>query len=205
MTDEIQIIEMKSEHAHDVAALHIAGIPTGFISSLGMEFVASLYKAIAKSDSSFGYVALKDNKVVGFASFSTNLNSLYKSVILESGLKFVFILAWKMLSFKTIKKVSETLFYPSRIEKLDLPSAEFLSMVVDHAARGKGLATRFIGTGFEEFKKRGIEKIKIFAAVDIVPINKLYKKLGFELATQMENHGIVSNVYVADVGTQMTI
>jgi len=31
-----------------IAQLHIKAIPTGFISSLGQEFVAALYEAIAK-------------------------------------------------------------------------------------------------------------------------------------------------------------
>ena len=33
----------------DVARLHIQGIPTGFISSLGQKFVTALYESIAES------------------------------------------------------------------------------------------------------------------------------------------------------------
>jgi ribosomal protein S18 acetylase RimI-like enzyme len=191
---------MGPEHAAEVAELHISGIGTGFISSLGSGFTTALYQGIAKSGDGFGFVALKDGKVIGFSSFTTNLGGLYKSVLLRSGLKFMFILAWRMFSFQRIKKVFETLFYPSRIKKLDLPSAEFLSMSISEAGRGKGLATRLMQKGFDECSSRGIDKIKIFAAVDIVGINKMYEKYGFDLACQMENHGVVSNVYVAETG-----
>lgn len=204
MIDGIEIIEMKSEHAAEAAKLHISGIPTGFISSLGIDFVTALYKAISRSDAGFGLVALQDDEVIGFSAFTTNLNALYKSVIFKSGVKFAFLLAWKMLSFRTVKKVFETLFYPRRIKKVNLPSAEFLSMVVAEKGRGKGLATALMQKGFDRCAQLGIEKVKILAAVDIKPINKMYEKYGFDLVGQIENHGVLSNIYVAETGKKGT-
>jgi predicted ATP-grasp superfamily ATP-dependent carboligase/ribosomal protein S18 acetylase RimI-like enzyme len=194
---DVKITVLLPEHARAVAELHIAGIKTGFISSLGMEFVTGLYEAIAKSTYGYGFVALLNNEVVGFASFATHLGGLYKSVILKNGFRFFFQLARKMLSFKNIRNALETLSYPARLKNMNLPAAEFLSMVISEQARRKGLATEFIKTGFAEAAARGIEKLKILAAVDIKPINKLYEKLGFELVGQIDNHGIISNVYVA--------
>jgi ribosomal protein S18 acetylase RimI-like enzyme len=69
-------------------------------------------------------------------------------------------------------------------------------MAVSPEARGHGLATRFVKTGFDECRQRGIKELKILAAISIGPINKMYEKFGFRVATQIENHGIVSNVYV---------
>lgn len=95
-----------------------------------------------------------------------------------------------------MKKVLETLFYPNRIKKLDLPTAEFLFMVIAEEGRGKGLVTKLVQKGFDECAKPEIDKIKILAAVQIGPINKLYEKFGFKVFTQVVNHGVVSNVYV---------
>jgi GNAT superfamily N-acetyltransferase len=196
MSEEVRVVSMKPEHAVDVARLHIEGIHMGFLSSLGIDFVTALYKAIAKSKNSFGYVALKEEKVVGFASFTTDLNRLYKSVVYESGLKFFVLLFRRMFSLAMIRKVFETLFYPSRIKKINLPKAEFLSMAISPDARGHGLATRFVKTGFEECRRRGVKELKILAAEKIIPINKMYEKFGFQVTTKIENHGVVSNVYV---------
>ncbi len=195
--DEVRITTLLPEHARAVAELHISGIKTGFISSLGLDFVTALYEAIAKSTYGYGFVAIMHGRVVGFASFATDLGGLYKSVILKNGLRFIFSLARKMMSPKVARKALETLFYPTRIRNMQLPAAEFLSMVVSADARRKGLATEFIKVGFAEAASRGIEKLKILAAVDIKPINKLYEKLGFELVGQIDNHGVISNVYVA--------
>jgi GNAT superfamily N-acetyltransferase len=194
--NDVKIVKLLPEHANEVAKLHVSGICTGFISSLGTDFVTFLYEAIAESESGFGFVALMDNRVVGFSSFTTDVNALYKSVIFRNGVKFVLALSKKIFSWNTAKAVFETLFYPKRVKKMNLPSAEFLSMVVTEEARGKGLATTLMRRGFHECAKNGIEKIKILAAVHIKPINKLYEKNGFDLVAQIKNHGILSNIYV---------
>jgi len=198
MTKDIAIREITVQDAPMVAALHIKGIKTGFISSLGIDFVTALYEAIAKNKSSFGFVAEENDKVLGFIAFTTNLNKLYKSVITKSGIKFALLLVAKIFSLKTIKKVFETLFYPNRIKKLDLPSAELLSIVIDKEQREKGLATGLVQKGLAKCARRGIEKVKVLVAADNQSANKLYKKYGFELVAQIENHGILSNIYVAE-------
>ncbi len=192
--------ELKNKHSQEVAKLHIEGISTGFISSLGHDFVTVLYGAIAESKLAFGFVAEEENSVLGFVAFTTNLSKLYKSVILKKGLRFTFLLAGKMFSLKQMKKVFETLFYPGRIKKMNLPSAELLSIVVAEEGRGKGLATTLMQKGLAECARRGIEKVKVLVGADNEPANKLYLKCGFELVGQIDNHGILSNIYVAETG-----
>ncbi|MGA2173005.1 MAG: GNAT family N-acetyltransferase [Sedimentisphaerales bacterium] len=196
-SDDVRITVLLPEHARAVAELHISGIKTGFISSLGTEFVTALYEAIAKSTYGYGFVAVRAGKVVGFAAFATDLGGLYKSVILKNGLRFIFPLARKMLSPDAVRKALETLFYPARIKRMELPSAELLSIVIAEQARNKGLATTLIKMGFTEAARRGIQKLKIMSALDLKPSNKLYEKLGFECVGQIANHGVLSNVYVA--------
>lgn len=191
------IADIKPEHAQDIAALHIQGITTGFISSLGIDFVTALYEAIAESNSSFGFVAKENDSVLGFVAFTTNINKLYKSTIMRKGWRFVLLLAGKMFSLKRIKKTLETLFYPRRIKKMNLPDAELLSIVIAPEERGKGLATQLTQKGFAECARRGVEKVKVLVGADNKPANNLYLKCGFELVGQIDSHGIVSNIYVA--------
>ncbi len=187
-----------------VAALHVSGISTGFISSLGIDFVTALYEAIAKNKSSFGFVAEENDKVLGFVAFTTNINKLYKSVILKKGWRFALLLAGKMFSLKRIKKVFETLFYPSRIKKMNLPSAELLSIVVADESQRKGLGLQLLQKGLAGCAKRGIDKVKVLVGADNKPANELYQKCGFEFVGQINNHGILSNIYVADTAKQYT-
>lgn len=195
MTKEITFEVMSVEKAADIARLHIEGIKTGFISSLGIDFVTALYEAIAESDYGFGFVAEDDGKVLGFVAFTTNINKLYKSVILSEGFHFAFLLAGKMLSFKTLKKMFQTLFYPAKTKKMKLPSTEFLSMAIAKDARRKGLATTLMRKGFAECARRGIERVQMLVGADNEAANKLYQKCDFNLVGQTESHGVKSNIY----------
>ncbi len=192
----MQIKPLTSDFAKDAAALHIQGISTGFISSLGIDFVTALYEAIGESESSFGFAAEENGRVLGFVAFTTNINKLYKSVVLKKGWRFVLLLAGNMFSLKRIKKVFETLVYPTRIKKMNLPSAELLSIVVADESQGKGLGGQLLQKGLAECAKRGIEKVKVLVGADNKPANKLYLKRGFELVEQIDSHGVVSNIYV---------
>ena len=183
-------------HAGQVAALHIQCISTGFISSMGIDFVTSLYDAIVKSKSSLGVVAVRNEKVIGFVAFTTNLNKLYKSIIRRKGLKFALLLAGNVLSLRRIKKIFETLFYPTRIKKMNLPSAELLSIAVAPEERRKGLAGQLIEKGLRLYRKTGVDKVKVLIGADNKAGNKLYLKSGFELIGQIVNHGVLSNIYV---------
>jgi ribosomal protein S18 acetylase RimI-like enzyme len=198
---QVEFKDLQPAHAEQIAELHIESISTGFISSLGIDFVTFLYQAIARSKSSFGFVAEKDGKVLGFVAFTTNLNKLYKSVILKKGLLFTLLLAGRMVSFERVKRAFETLFYPGRIKKMNLPAAELLSIAVTRQERGKGLASQLIKKGFQHCQKEGIDKVKVLIAADNKPGNKLYLKFGFELVGQIVNHGVVSNIYVAQTNS----
>jgi ribosomal protein S18 acetylase RimI-like enzyme len=196
------IHSLQSKYAGKCAVLHIQGIPTGFISSLGQEFVAALYEVIAEDKNSFGFVAIEDEKVLGFVAFSTNLPKLYKYVILKKGFKLSFIIAKKMMSVQTIKKIWANLFYPQKMKEMDLPDAELLSIAIAPDGRGRGIAKQLVDAGFEECRKRHIEKVKVLVAADNEAANKLYKKCGFELNTQINSHGVRSNIYVRDLARE---
>ena len=42
------IVEMKTGYAPEIAKLHIWGVSTAFISSVGIDFIAALYGSVAQ-------------------------------------------------------------------------------------------------------------------------------------------------------------
>jgi ribosomal protein S18 acetylase RimI-like enzyme len=196
--NEARIGILRLEHVRQVAELHISGIHTGFISSLGLEFVTALYESIVSSKFSFGLVAEKDDRVTGFIVFTTDINKLYMSLILKRGLSFLLLLAGKLFSLSRLRRIFETMFYPNRISRVNAPNAELLSLVVATEERGKGLSLVLTCKELAECKRRGIDKVKVLVGAQNQPANNLYRKCGFELLEQIDNHGVLSNVYVVD-------
>ena len=197
-TSKLRYDVLSAKHARQIAQLHIEGINRGFISSLGIDFVTALYEAIAEDDSCFGIVS-EHEEVLGFVAFATDINKLYKSIIRKKGLRFALLLATKMISFKRIKRVFETLFYPSKVkdDAMNLPNAELLSIVVAPKARRSKQATQLIQKGFDHCHNHGINRVKVMVAADNGAANKLYQQCGFELAKEIDSHGVPSNIYTA--------
>jgi ribosomal protein S18 acetylase RimI-like enzyme len=188
----------------DVARLHIEGIPTGFISSLGLGFVTAMYEAIAEDKNSFGFVAAEEDKIVGFVAFTTNLSTLYEQVIFHKGFKFAFVIVPKLVSLRAMKKVWQNLFYPSKMKKMELPDAELLSIAVSPEGRGKGFARQLIEAGLEECRNRGMDRVKVLVAEFNEPANTLYQKCGFVRVCQVDSHGVLSNIYVIALKNENT-
>lgn len=190
------VSRLEKKHAAQTARLHIEGISGGFISSLGLDFVTALYEAMAESKSSFGLVACEGEEVVGYVAFTENINSLYKSIVLKKGFRFAFLLGSRLFSWTRLKRIWETLVYPSRIQADDLPPAELLSIAVSPQARGKGIASQLIEAGIAECRTRGIDRVKVLVGAELAAANRLYVKCGFEKAGELMNHGALSNIYL---------
>lgn len=199
MTMLIRTAEIEDVPA--IASLHVKGIATGFISSLGEEFVQALYKAVLADKTSCTLVAQDDSGVKGFVAFTQNLNKLYRSIILKSGFRFAVILAGKLFSIKKIKRVFGTLLYPSHTGKLNLPKAELLAIAIAPEGRRSGIATRLVIAGLQACAARSIDEVKVMVAENNTPANRLYQKCGFKPLCKIDSHGTPSNIYVAQILT----
>ncbi len=57
----------------DIARLHAEYIKTGFLSSLGKDFLGLLYESVVSSNHAFCIVAKDGDKVIGFISGTTDI------------------------------------------------------------------------------------------------------------------------------------
>jgi ribosomal protein S18 acetylase RimI-like enzyme len=193
------IIEsMAPEHVKAVARLHCQGISSGFISSLGERFGTILYESMAQSEEGFGYVMTHGGRVAGFAAFSSNLGRLYRNILLRRGVRLTSLIAGRLLRWDQVVRVWQTLRYPQRMETLDLPEAELVSIAVAPGMRRLGLAKLLIQRGLAEGRKRGIEKIKVMVGASNEPANRMYQQCGFNWVAQIDSHGTPSNIYMIE-------
>lgn len=196
----IQIIPMKSEHVSQVAQLHIQNIKEGFISSLGHKFVCCLYQAIVESYRAFGFVAVRDGKVLGFITCAENTDAVSKLVLRRNLFKLLWAYLPKMLRLKNIKNSLESLLCPAHRGN-DLPSADLLAIVVAQEARGLGLGKRLVEASCSEFRKRGVETFKTMVD-ELFSANDFYKHIGFKHVGKYRHHGDMHNTYVLEIKKQ---
>jgi len=186
-------------HARAVAELHRTGIRTGFLSSLGSMFLRQLYAAIPSCPAGFGRVWQEPGgEVLGFIACAESTGRLYKQGLWRRGVRMALPLIRFAVRPSVIKRIWQTLRYPSQVGD-DLPPAEVLSIVVSEAARGKGVGKALVCSAFDELARRGMDAVKVAVWAENDPGNRFYQSCGFALALTREHHGLPMNIYVAPI------
>ena len=175
-----------------MARLHATEIAEGFLPTLGVRFLGLLYRRVARSPSSFAFVADDGAAVVGFAAGTESLRALYRSFLLRDGAAVVLAAGPRIA--RSWRRVMETLRYPSR-EGADLPPAELIAIAVGREARGRGLGHELVDAVTAEFSRRGVTTARVVTGADNDAALRLYRACGFRTAATLHVHrGTASEV-----------
>lgn len=195
----MNVEKAKDFEIENVACLHREYIKSGFLSSLGLPFLALMYRSMSNSDNAFCVVAKDNNLIIGFASGAISVGAFYKDFLRRNFIKVSMILLPKIFNIRFVKKIFETLFYPARKEQ-NLPKTELLSIVVDENYRGKGIAQKLFVKLEDEFRSRNIKQFKVVVGSKLIAACKFYEKIGGVFCTEVEVHkGEKSRVYVWEI------
>lgn len=183
-----------------VAALHAGNIDQGFLATLGVPFLALMYRAIDEAVDSVLLTEERDGRVVGFVSGSLGMGPIYRRM-----LRRPYALAWvlwpSLLRPARVRRIFDILRYGKQNDdSVALPEAELLSIVVDPAARGSGVAERLYRRLEDHFRERGIPAFRITVGDALAPAHRFYLRVGAVPAGRIEVHaGEGSVVYVQRV------
>jgi GNAT superfamily N-acetyltransferase len=184
-----------------IAILHKKGIPTGFLSSLDIGLLESLYSYMIIKE--IVIVARDVEIVAGFVSGTLNLKRLYFKFIAGN----FFVIASRMLTLSLTTtfflKVIETLKIPFRkpsgkTEIEDMP--ELLSIVIDENYRGKGVGGYLVKQLETKLKTAGYKKYRVVVGDRLKAARKFYGTLGFiEHETDEMHKGEISHILIKEI------
>ncbi len=182
-----------------VAELHVANLDQGFLATLGVEFLALMYRAIDEGEDSVLLVAEQDGRIVGFVSGAMGMRAVYRRMLRRWPR-----LAWTLLPSafrpKRVWRILEILRYGGGSEDPRLPRAELLSIAVDAHHRGRQHAELLYRRLSEHFRDRGIPAFRIVVGAALAPAHKFYGRMGARVVAQVEVHrGASSTVYVQEL------
>ena len=161
-----------------IAHLHEQNIESGFLSSLGGQFLKMVYFSIQEKGVLIGL--RRDKVIIGFISGVENLSAVYAEFVRKNFLKAIFYILPKVFSFKITKKLFDLVVYPfkKKTDKMKLPNAELLSIVVGAGYRGAGLADLLYKELVKDFKSQNIKDFKIIVGGNLIAAQKFYEKMG---------------------------
>jgi GNAT superfamily N-acetyltransferase len=180
-----------------LARLHATEIQGGFLTSLGLPVLERLYRAISRSPHAFLLVADDGGGIMAFLCASTNTSRVYRHVLLTAWPTLLPVLARKLLRWSTVRRCWETLRYPGEASGPDLPGAEILNFCVEGSRQGQGIGRALFTAMQEEYRRRGIRRIRIVTGAGQESAIRFYDKMGAKLVGRLQVHANVeSRMYV---------
>lgn len=188
---DIIIRKANLSEARDIAKIHVDSIPSGFLSTLGEEFLSKIYENSIKK--AFTIVAIekirKKEKIIGFVSGTENFSKLKMNLMKNYNLKIILILLIKIINNpRTLIKIIETFFRKeSKSKKINL-NPELTAIAVSSNYRNKGIGKSLFMSLCKEFKENNILKFKMIVGENLKGSVNFYKSLGAKPVRKIEIH-----------------
>lgn len=185
----------------DVAKLHIDSIKTGFLPSLGVKFLALMYRCIDEENFSTLILKYKDYKLIGFVSGTLGTSSLFKAILHHPiDLMLALIpLIFNVKIIKIIKKMINILRHMSGSKRNKYPKAELLTICVQRDYRRQGIAIDLYQKLSLYFKSSSISEFIIIVGQSL-KANSFYRNQGADLVGELQVHqGINSNIFIQKI------
>lgn len=185
----------------EVARIHKEAISEGFLSTLGVSFLALLYESIDRAAGCVLIVERADGKIVGFVSGARGLGGVYRIMLGSWGRLFISLFP-SLLSPSKLYRIGETVFFGKKSVDMgiELPHDELLSIAVSKEFRSKGHAEQLFRRLVSHFHETGVGKFKIVVGDALAPAHRFYCRMGAYPVARAEVHkGSGSTIYICDV------
>lgn len=191
----------KREIYAQVAAVHAECINQGFLTTLGVDFLAFMYEGLDQSRSGILLVAEDDDRVIGFVSGGRGLRETF-AWMLARPFRLARCLLPSLVRPSRLRRIFEILRYGNRAagDNDQLPDEELFSLAVLQDRRGSGVAESLYNRLSKEFVSRGVTEFKIVVGDSLLPATKFYTRMGARPAVHIEVHkGEPSTVFVQNL------
>ena len=194
-------LKQKHNYFLECAKIHSKEIPNGFLPTLGLSFLSSLYEFFSKSKYSFLLIAIENSKVIGFIAISLHTKLFFKQYLWTQSYKNLHNIFPSIFGKIFILKTVELLKYPfknkSNIEKKNFVSnSEIFNFCVDSSVQRRGVGQLLFSKAVEKLDSNNVKILKIVTGENQISAEKFYHKSGaIFLHDFMVHEGIKSKVF----------
>ena len=105
----------------------------------------------------------------------------------------------KLVSFRVLKRIIETLIIPSKTKNISLPSAQLLNFCISEEYQGKGVGGSLFKRLMSWFQSKNISEVTIITGKDQLSAQRFYHKQGLNQQNTVALHdNDESVVYIWD-------
>ncbi len=195
------ITKLREEDIEQVTKIHMETMPAGIIGNLGPGFLKNIYyKEYVNSKHAFAFVYKQGNEVLGVTTGCYDSQKFLNQLIRRNKFKLIYYLLRgicedrQVLKFLLEKILRNNFKRESNLEEnikkqiMDI-EAEGMVIAVKPGIQGKGLGKNLHCARLKEFKRKGIEAVKVIVRADNLRNISLHKRFGGQMLHTFKSHG----------------
>ena len=175
--------KMKESDVHKVSLIHTMAFKNFFLTSLGINFLSTYYRACIKNTNTIAYCTEDQyGNMIGFVTGCDWAKGYHKTIFFNNILRFGVSLAWSILKKPTILlRLAKNMEKNS--DKADTGEyAELLSIGVNPEYKGSGVGRELLNLFHHEVKRRGGSRVVLTTdKLNNEAVLGFYKKAGYEI------------------------
>lgn len=191
--------QAKKSDINSIARIHFIELNSDFLSSLGENFLRTLYSSFLQNKNMYTLVYELNGNVGGFITGAKNFDKDFNSIIKKDFIKFILIIIPQIFkNHKIIKKIIETLFYEKK-QGFNLLTVELVVIAVLKKFHRKGIGKKLVFLLEKELIKNDIKQYKVSVNKQNKNANLFYKSLNFNKHNEFMLYGKRINLYVKNL------
>jgi ribosomal protein S18 acetylase RimI-like enzyme len=176
----------------DIARIHCAVLPDGFLAELGPRALYHIYAGAATAPGSIWLVRRHQAKIAGFLLATVDTRALFRHIVVRRGIPMVpALLRAGCRRLGLITRMIESLRYPATLEARPDPAghAELVAIGIRPECRSNGYGTELVQALEGVFARRGVRRYTVAVYSSNHQANAFYQRHGFELMGEFRLYG----------------
>lgn len=191
---------MSSGDVNEIAEIHMSAWDKNILlTKLGLRFVRDcFYGPLVKSRYGFGFVAVKEGRIIGYATGFSNFPAFVRNNPKMNLGRLIAL--WKFLTFKvSLNDILDVMSEGVKYRKLRDPKFQLSAVALRNEYKGTPEGRRAIRKCLNavlfECKKRKAKYVWGDTYKENIPMQKYFYKLGFYLVEELKLRGRVMQVF----------
>lgn len=198
------IVGMTKSDVEEVARVHCAVLPDGFLVRLGPAVLSQIYAGALTSPGVVGLVARHGEEVGGFLLATPDTRAFFRHVLLRRALPLgIRLLAAACRNAALVGRMLESARYPATLGGAGHTSssrAELIAIGVRPESRSLGYARAMIDVLNREFGRMGVARYTVTAYSSNEPAQRFYQAQGFQRLCEFRMYGAMWTRFELQLG-----
>jgi GNAT superfamily N-acetyltransferase len=192
---------MKLGNVKSVVDVHLKSFQGFFLTFLGRDFLSELYRGIVSDPSGIAFVAVADERVIGFVAGTDHPAGFYKRLLKKRWRRFgIASLPAIIKKPHVVLRLFRALSMPKQVTA-ENGRGTLMSVAVLPGEQNKGIGRLLAKAFLEEARKRGLHKVDLTTdKLNNDSVNAFYLREGFSRSCSFVTpDGREMNEYVIDL------